>query len=116
MPYVNNGIKIYYEVEEGPDPPLVFVHGWTANMNFWKEQRSYFRGRHKMVFIDNRGHGKSEKPVDGRFYEFENFVNDLETVVDEANLDRFVLIGHSFGTMISMRSALSILRKLLGWF
>lgn len=103
MPYADNGVRIYYEVEEGGEPPLVFVHGWTANMNFWREQREHFKGRHRMLFIDNRGHGKSDKPFNKIFYNFENFVSDLHTAVKEAGFDRFVLIGHSFGTMISMR-------------
>ena len=59
MPYVRNGsVNVYYEVEDGGEPALVFVHGWTANMNFWKEQRRYFSGRKKMQFVANRGHGK----------------------------------------------------------
>lgn len=105
MPYVNGngGVKVYYEVEEGAEPPLVFVHGWTANMNWWKEQRNYFAGKYKMVFLDNRGHGKSDKPLESEHYRFENFVSDLDLVVKEAGLSKFVLIGHSFGTMISMK-------------
>ncbi|AIG97740.1 putative hydrolase or acyltransferase (alpha/beta hydrolase superfamily) [Archaeoglobus fulgidus DSM 8774] len=103
MPYADNGVKIYYEVEDGGEPAIVFVHGWTANMNFWREQREYFKGKHRMLFIDNRGHGKSDKPFNRSFYEFDNFVSDLHAAVKDAGFDRFVLVGHSFGTMISMR-------------
>ncbi|WP_456467663.1 alpha/beta fold hydrolase [Archaeoglobus sp.] len=114
MPYVRNGsVNVYYEVEDGGEPALVFVHGWTANMNFWKEQRRYFSGRNKMLFVDNRGHGKSEKPLEYKYYRFENFVSDLNSVVEDAGLENFVLIGHSFGTMISMKYCVEYPDKIL---
>ncbi|MCS7144187.1 MAG: alpha/beta hydrolase [Archaeoglobaceae archaeon] len=104
MPFVeNDGLKIYYEFVEGESPAMVFIHGWTANMNFWKEQRTYFQGKNAMLFIDNRGHGKSEKPKEYKYYHFEKFVSDLEAVVNSLKLNDFVLVGHSFGTMISMK-------------
>ena len=104
MPFVENeGLKIYYEFEPGNPPALVFIHGWTANMNFWKEQRAYFAGKNAMLFIDNRGHGKSDKPKKYDFYRLDKFVSDLEAVVSSLKLRDFVLIGHSFGTMISMK-------------
>ncbi|WP_202319598.1 alpha/beta fold hydrolase [Archaeoglobus neptunius] len=112
MPYAANGnIRIYYEIEEGDWPPLVFIHGWTANMNFWREQRRHFSNR--MLFIDSRGHGRSDKPADKKYYEFENFVSDVECVIEDAGLERFVLIGHSFGTMISMKYCVEYPEKVL---
>lgn len=104
MPFVeNDGLKIYYEFEAGSLPALVFIHGWTANMNFWKEQRAYFSGKNAMLFIDNRGHGKSDKPKKYDYYRLEKFVSDLDAVVSALKLRDFVLIGHSFGTMISIK-------------
>jgi len=114
MPYVRNGgVNVYYEVEEGAEPPLVFVHGWTANMNWWKEQRDYFSGKYKMVFVDNRGHGNSEKPLEYEHYRFENFVSDLDLIVKDAGLEKFILVGHSFGTMISMKYCVEHPEKVL---
>lgn len=104
MPFVENeGLKIYYEFLEGRSPAIVFIHGWTANMNYWKEQRSYFEGKNALLFIDNRGHGKSDKPKDYEYYKLEKFVSDLDAVVNSLKLSDFVLVGHSFGTMISMK-------------
>jgi len=114
MPYVRNGdVNIYYEVEDSGEPALVFVHGWTANMNFWKEQRKYFSGRYRMVFVDNRGHGKSDKPREYRNYRFDNFISDLNSVVEDGGLDKFILVGHSFGTMISMQYCVDFPDKVL---
>ncbi|MET1124029.1 MAG: alpha/beta hydrolase [Archaeoglobaceae archaeon] len=115
MPFiVNGGVRIYYEVEEGEGEQLVFVHGWTANMNFWREQREHFRGKCRMLFLDNRGHGRSEKPYSRDFYRFENFVSDLAAVVDDASFEDFILVAHSFGTMIAMKYCLDNPRKVKG--
>lgn len=114
MPYVRNGdVNIYYEVEDGGEPALVFVHGWTANMNFWKEQRKYFLGRYRMVFVDNRGHGQSDKPREYENYRFDKFVSDLNSVVEDVGVDKFILVGHSFGTMISMQYCVDFPDKVL---
>lgn len=61
-----------------------------------------------MLFLDLRGHGKSEKPYYSDFYIFyklENFVEDLKNVAREAGFKHFVLVGHSLGSMISIKYA-----------
>ncbi|MDK2795368.1 MAG: hypothetical protein PWQ58_567 [Archaeoglobaceae archaeon] len=72
-------------------------------MDCKKEQRAYFSGKNAMLFIDNRGHGKSDKPKKYDYYRLEKFVSDLDAVVSALKLSDFILIGHSFGTMISMK-------------
>ena len=42
-----------------PRPTLVFVHGYALNLDCWHFQREYFRGKHRMVFYDQRSHGRS---------------------------------------------------------
>ena len=42
-----------------PDPTLVFVHGYALNLDCWHFQRAYFRGKHRLVFYDQRSHGRS---------------------------------------------------------
>jgi len=66
MPFANNrGIKIHYEIE-GDGPPLVLHHGFTSSIERWKllgytdQLKKYF----KLIMLDSRGHGKSEKPID----------------------------------------------------
>ena len=41
------------------DPTIVFVHGYALNLDCWHFQRAYFRGKHRMVFFDQRSHGRS---------------------------------------------------------
>ncbi len=42
-----------------PDPTVVFVHGYALNLDCWHFQRQYFRGKHRLVFYDQRSHGRS---------------------------------------------------------
>ncbi len=42
-----------------PDPTIVFVHGYALNLDCWHFQRAYFRGKHRLVFYDQRSHGRS---------------------------------------------------------
>ena len=48
----------YYEYgQEGP--VLVFVHGWSCDASYWREQVDYFKKNYHMVLIDLAGHGRS---------------------------------------------------------
>ena len=88
MPYVNNqGIKIHYEVN-GKGDPLLLVHGMFVNCKLWQDigfvralQDSY-----RLVMIDVRGHGMSDKPHDPALYEIGMLVSDLVRVLDELNI------------------------------
>ena len=44
------------------EPTLVFVHGYALNLDCWHFQRAHFRGRQRMVFYDQRSHGRSAAP------------------------------------------------------
>ena len=83
----------------GKDKPLIFVHGWAASQNFWKFQIEFFKKNYKVISFDLRGHGDSCKKVK---LSVDGFVNDLEDLINILELNNFVLIGHSFGTVISI--------------
>ena len=70
MPKVKNGdINIYYEVE-GEGPPLVMLHGFAGSLEHWRDfgYVDELKKDYKVVLIDNRGHGKSDKPHDPAMY------------------------------------------------
>jgi pimeloyl-ACP methyl ester carboxylesterase len=68
MPYVDNaGLKISYRVE-GEGLPLILLHGFTDSAESWYELGYVhaLQARHRLILIDSRGHGKSDKPHDPR--------------------------------------------------
>ncbi|HUP47388.1 MAG TPA: alpha/beta hydrolase [Thermoanaerobaculia bacterium] len=76
--------------------PIVFVHGNGANLTQWSGQLTHFRRSRRAVAFDLRGMGWSDVPADGD-YSIAAMAGDLHTVVNALNLDRFILVGHSYG-------------------
>jgi pimeloyl-ACP methyl ester carboxylesterase len=91
-------------VDQGAgDPALLFVHGWTCNLTNWRAQLAHFSAKHRVVALDQRGHGASEKP--DQDYLIPGFVDDLAWFIGEVGLDRPVVIGHSMGGEIALNLA-----------
>ena len=110
MPYVSNqGVRIHYQVE-GDGPPLVLQHGITWNLRFWY-YRGYvdaLKGDYRLILIDARGHGASDKPHDPTAYNREAKVSDICAVLDALDIARSHFWGYSMGCSIGM--ALGLLR------
>lgn len=91
-------IKVHYKSLGTGDTALVFVHGWTCNMNSWRYQVPAFDGKLRMILIDLPGHGESDKPkVD---YTMDLFAKSVDAVLKEAGVEKAVLVGHSMGTPV----------------
>jgi pimeloyl-ACP methyl ester carboxylesterase len=91
--------------EQAPDPAIVFVHGYALNLDCWHFQREYFRGKHRMVFYDQRSHGRSGRS-DKEHATIDQLGHDLLRVLDElAPEGPVVLVGHSMGGMSIMAFA-----------
>ena len=102
MPYASNqGIRIHYHVE-GDGPPLVMQHGFTSSIQNW-----YLNGYvdplqkdYRLILIDARGHGASDKPHDAEDYELSLRVKDVTTVLDDLGIDKAHFLGYSMGGRI----------------
>jgi pimeloyl-ACP methyl ester carboxylesterase len=76
---------------------IVFVHCWTCNSEFWKDNVNAFPN-YRVINLDLPGHGQSDKPkVD---YSMEYFARAVDTVMKDAGVKKAVLVGHSMGTPI----------------
>jgi pimeloyl-ACP methyl ester carboxylesterase len=99
MPEVSNhGVRISYEVM-GQGRPLVLLHGWACDRSWWTEsgypddlQRDF-----RVVNVDLRGHGKSDKPHEPSAYRGEVVISDVLAVADAEGIDRFAIWGLSYG-------------------
>ena len=54
-----DGTPISYEVHGAGDPTLVFVHGWSCDARYWREQVPYFSKKYRVITVDLAGHGHS---------------------------------------------------------
>jgi len=95
-----DGIKIQLAVWEGKGKQILCIHGLTANSRFWDCLASALSPRHKVIAMDLRGRGLSDKPSKG--YSIEHHCKDVLALIDDLGLKRPVLIGHSLGAFISL--------------
>ena len=100
-----NGVKLAYLDTGSGEPALVFIHGWCCNHAMWGEQTKAFAPEHRVVAVDLRGMGASDKP--DQDYDIDGFCEDVAWLLNKIGLERPVLIGHSMGGVIT----LNLLRK-----
>ena len=62
MPMINiNNININYQTT-GEGSPILFIHGLGSSVRDWEMQEPYFSREYRVITLDVRGHGKSDKP------------------------------------------------------
>ena len=102
MPYANNeGIRLYYEVE-GQGPPLVLQHGRAGALQGWREVGyvEALKDDYRLILVDARGHGRSDKPHDPQAYGMALWVADVVAVLDNLGIDKAHFLGYSMGGWI----------------
>ncbi len=95
----NNGVKVWYEIHGQGEPTLIMIPGFQiVHSEMFKRTFVPFLSRHmRVVTLDMRGSGKSDRPDEG--YDFETYVEDVHAVAEAARLDRFAMAGHSCGAL-----------------
>jgi len=95
-------------------PPIVLVHGLASNARIWDDVAAILAERYHVVALDQRGHGLSDRPPDGApggapggagRFSFDTVVGDLIGLMDTLDLDRPVLVGHSWGGNVVLACA-----------
>ncbi len=104
-----NGVRLYYRVAGEAPPwraPVVFLHGGPGynSYSFARLMGPRLEKTRRMVYLDQRGCGRSERPWDGR-YSLEILGEDLEALRQELGVSRWVLMGHSFGGTLALEYA-----------
>jgi pimeloyl-ACP methyl ester carboxylesterase len=106
----DDGVVLHAEVDERApylvnkrqgrkDVTIVFAHGYALNLDCWHFQREAFRGKHRMVFYDQRSHGRSGRS-DREHANIDQLGDDLANVIEAlAPKGDVILVGHSMGGM-----------------
>lgn len=104
MPYANSsGHSLYYEDSVEGSVPLVFVPGFGGIGSFWRSQQEHFSPRNRVLTVDHRGTGSSSKmPSD---YSIGQMAEDVIAVLDHAEIEEAIIIGHSTGGVIAQTMA-----------
>jgi len=89
-------------IDISPDRPqrtFVFIHGFGGQAGQWHYQLQEFSQKNRVIALDLRGHGLSDKPSSG--YDMSRIQADLEAALEILKVDKkFVLVGHSYGGAI----------------
>ncbi len=95
-----NGVMLYYWIV-GQGSPLVIVHGGPgASHDYFLPYLLPLARHNKLVFVDERGSGKSSKAAEVSQYTVENMADDVEAARQALNLGKISLLGHSYGGVV----------------
>ena len=86
-----------------PDgPPVLLIHGWSGNHMCWRHQvDSALVEEFRLVALDLRGHGMSDRPLDaGAYQDARLWAADIAAVIEQLDLDRPTLVGWSYGGFV----------------
>jgi pimeloyl-ACP methyl ester carboxylesterase len=99
-----DGVALFYEEAQGDEPPVLLVHGIACDHTIFAPQFEHFARRgQRVVAVDLRGHGKSDKPEQS--YTMQLFTDDLAWMCEQIGLQKPVVIGHSMGGVVVLALA-----------
>lgn len=104
MPYsTNKGVRIYYEVS-GEGFPLILIHANPFDHNLWIYQISHFSTCFKVIALDLRGYGRSDKPT--AELSLKDMADDVLCVCRHEGVQEAILLGASVGSAIALLLAI----------
>jgi len=107
-----DGSPIAYGSRGEGGPALVFIHCWTCNHGFWRNQIDHFAKKQQVIWLDLAGHGRSGSRRTE--YTIESFGEDVAAVVERAGARKVVLIGHSMGGPVAVEAAKRLGDRVVG--
>jgi len=100
-----DGTKIYYEVK-GNGEPVLLVHGFIVNGQSWKRTELYkdlLNEGYKVIILDQRGNGFSDKPHDSTAYDNDAEAKDIMGLMKHLEIKNYCAVGYSRGSIIVAR-------------
>jgi pimeloyl-ACP methyl ester carboxylesterase len=103
---VKTDLRIHY-VESGNarGTPVVFVHGWPDSWFSFSRVLPLLPATLRAIAFDQRGFGESDHPESG--YTIPGFAADLVSLLDALDVERAVLVGHSYGSFVARCAAMA---------
>ncbi len=105
-------VKLFYE-EEGKGPPVLLIHGFGTSTYTWRHIAPALALTHRVIAVDLKGFGQSDKPFDARYSVFDQ-AELLAQLIEDQDLRDLTIVGHSFGGGIALLLALENDNRLNG--
>lgn len=102
-----DGLKLHYRDYAGPadKPPVLCLHGLTRNARDFAPLAEHLAGNWRLIVPEMRGRGMSEYAKDVTTYSPRTYVADVEALLEQLGIERFVSIGTSMGGLMTMLMA-----------
>jgi pimeloyl-ACP methyl ester carboxylesterase len=98
-----DGVRTFYEVYGAGEPTVVLMPTWSiVHSRHWKMQIPYLARSVRVIAIDGRGNGRSDRPTDPEAYREEEYAADVLAVMDATGTERAVLVSLSRGAERSL--------------
>jgi pimeloyl-ACP methyl ester carboxylesterase len=104
----SNGVRIHY-LDEGEGEPVLLIHGYTATATLNWGIPGILKNLavdHRVIALDNRGHGRSDKPEDMEDYGAQ-MVEDAVRLLDHLGIESAHVVGYSMGGMITLKMSVT---------
>ena len=117
MDFVSDGVRLHYELH-GPEDgrPIVLVHGFASHYRLnWvgtRWQETLTGAGFRVIGLDCRGHGDSDKPHDPKAYVTPTMAQDVRHLLDHLSLERADYLGFSMGARIGIQCVLDFPQRL----
>ena len=108
-----NGLRFHYRDWGGYGHPFVLLHGLASTAHIWNLTAPLLAQRFRLFALDQRGHGQSAKPEDG--YDFSSTAGDLSAFIEALDLERPVIVGHSWGGNVAIQFAVDYPQAAAAW-
>ena len=93
----SDGVSLYY-LEAGSGKPILMIPGWSQTAEQFKHQLTGLSDRYRVIAVDMRGHGESDKPEFG--YKISRLAKDIHDLIHALDLDEVNILGHSMGSSV----------------
>ena len=98
-----NQIEMQIREYEHGGEAIIFLHFSGANLMMWQRVVPTFQDRFRLILVDLRGHGKSDKPDGG--YHMDEMARDVEGIMQQLNLESAHIVGSSLGAEVGLSLA-----------
>jgi pimeloyl-ACP methyl ester carboxylesterase len=98
-----NQIELQIREYEREGDAITFLHFSGANLMMWQRVIPYFQDHYRLILVDLRGHGKSDKPETG--YHMDEMARDVIGVMQHLKLERAHIVGSSLGAEVGLSLA-----------
>ncbi|HYL71000.1 MAG TPA: alpha/beta hydrolase [Candidatus Dormibacteraeota bacterium] len=95
-----SGPSIAVRDHEGGEPAVLAMHGLASNARWWDLVAARLAPTHRVIAVDLRGHGLSDKPDSG--YDFDSVAGDVAEVVAQLHPEPLIVAGHSWGASVAL--------------